>query len=101
MGKFCEKLKFKTLMSGASRHVNFVLCSVFLFVCVQRSTFTMKLNRISRSKMLSKCFDEFVIFPQIHFIWQKCAIKFTFCLNVLVRKGRLLIQIQSESGRSL
>ena len=62
--KFHEKMKFKTFIVGPSRKVNFELYTIFLFVWVKCSTFTLKLNKISRFKMVTKKFDELVIFYQ-------------------------------------
>ena len=49
---------------GPSQTANFVLCSVVVFVWVNRSTFILELSRMSRFKMVKKICDEFVIFHQ-------------------------------------
>ena len=41
-----------------------MLFSVFLFVFVKRSTFKLKLSRISKFKKIANKFDEFVIFTK-------------------------------------
>ena len=59
-----RKLTFKTFIWGPSRNWNFALYSVFLFVFVKRSTFKLKLSRISKFKKVANQFDEFVIFTK-------------------------------------
>ena len=53
-------------------------CVAFrIFVCLsKRSTFTLKLNKLSRLKMVTKQFEEIVIFHQN--FWQEGAIELKF-----------------------
>ena len=44
IGKIHKQMKFKRYILGPSYKVNFVMYSVFLFVRVKHSTFTLKLN---------------------------------------------------------
>ena len=53
-----------------------MLKTVYLFVWVKRSTCMLKLNKISRFNMVTKKFDEFVIFYQN--FSQKCSIELKF-----------------------
>ena len=63
LGKFYEnwslKHKFRSFQQS-----EFCVVNRFLFVWVKRSTCTLKLNKISRFNMVTKKFDEFVIFHQ-------------------------------------
>ena len=98
-GKFCEKMIFKTLILGPSRKVNFVLYSVFLFVWVKRSTLKLKLTRISKFKMVTKKFDEFVIFHQFFLAevcnWAQVLLQHSRTLKTLVNTKTKCINLVS------
>ena len=70
--KFKSFLKFsENFAKTFNLNINFrpflqsEFCVVFrIFVCVKRSTFILKLSRISRLKIVTKFFDDFVIIHQ-------------------------------------